>query len=355
MKTMLKFALFAVAALALASCAPPTNTVTNTNTNTNTAPKAAVPTAEALMVLENKAWEAYKNKDAKFFEGFLAENLISGSGEGTMPRAEAVKMITGHSDEVKSFTLSDPRVTPVGADAAVLTYKGVVEGTQNGKALPSPVTVATVFVRSGSDWKAVYHNEVAIIEPAKPATGADNKTASTDTNKKATAPDTNKAATDTNKAAPAPAADTNKAASTNTAPSNTNSTAPPVDTALTDALMVVEKKGWEGWKAKDAKVLDEVSAQTIAFVDPAGKATFGKADVVKLWTTDNPCNVTSFSLSDAKAVSIGKDAAILVVKGTAVGTCGDMKLEPLWNTSVFVKEGDAWKVAYMLETPVAKS
>jgi hypothetical protein len=51
---------------------------------------------------------------------------------------------------------------------------------------------------------------------------------------------------------------------------------------------------------------------------------------------------------------ISKDAAILTVKGTATGTCGDMKLEPLWNTTVFVKEGDAWKAAYIYETPVKK-
>ena len=349
MKTMLKFSLFTVAALALASCAPPTNTTTNTNTNTNTAPKAAAPTADSLMALENKAWEAYKNKDAKFFEGFLAENLISGSGEGSMPRAEAVKMITGHNDEVKSFTLSDPKVTPVGADAAVLTYKGTIEGTQNGKPLPSPVTVATVFVRSGSEWKAVYHNEVAIMDAAKPATGADNKAASTDANKSDSAT--------AEKKEMAPPANSNTAGSSNKTASNSNSnaTAPSADAALTDALMVVEKKGWEGWKAKDAKALDEVSTKDIGFVDPAGKATFGKADVMKMWTTDNPCNVTSVTLSDGKATSIGKDAAILVVKGTAVGTCGDMKLEPLWNTSVFVKEGDMWKVAYIFETPIAKS
>src|SRR5687767_9996014 len=215
MKTMLKFALFTVAALALASCAPPTNTNTTTNTNTNTAPKAMAPTADALMALENKAWEAYKNKDGKFFEGFLAENLIGGSGEGSMPRAEAVKMITGHNEEVKSFTLSDPKVTPVGADAAVLTYKGVIDGTQDGKPLPSPVTVATVFVRSGSEWKAVYHNEVAIIDAAKPATGADNKATSTDANKPAAA--------DKKEMAPAPPANSNAAGNSNAAASNSNS------------------------------------------------------------------------------------------------------------------------------------
>jgi hypothetical protein len=52
---------------------------------------------------------------------------------------------------------------------------------------------------------------------------------------------------------------------------------------------------------------------------------------------------------------ITKDAAILTFKGTAVGTCGDMKLEPLWGTTVAVKEGDVWKAVYIFETPMRKS
>lgn len=352
MKTILTVSFFAITALALVGCAPAANTYTNTNVNTNAnmAAKPALPTADALMALENKAWEAYKNKDGKYFEGFLGDTMISGTGEGTMPRAEAVKMITSHTDDVKSFTLSNPHVTPAGADAVVLTYKGIVEGTQNGKPIPSPVTIATVFIRSGSDWKAVYHNEVAIIDPAKAGGDSNTKPASTDTNKPS-------ADTEKKVPAPPPAATSNSSGNSNAAASNSNTkpAAVPVDAALTDALMVVEKKGWEAWKAKDAKTLDEITAKDFVFVDPMGKATLNRADVMKMWTTDNKCTVTSVSLSDGKAVSITKDAAILVVKGTAVGTCDGMKLEPLWNTSIFVKEGDLWKLAYMLESPVAKS
>src|SRR5687767_6268175 len=116
MKTLINVALLAVVALGLAACQTPTNTntTTNTNTNANAAPKAAMPTAESLMALENKAWEAYKNKDGKYFEGFLGDSpMISGNGEGTMPKAEVVKMITEHKEEVKSFSLSEPHVTPV--------------------------------------------------------------------------------------------------------------------------------------------------------------------------------------------------------------------------------------------------
>ena len=355
MKTIIKLSLFAFAVVAMIGCAPPANTNTNTNTNANAnvAAKPAAPTADSLMALETKAWEAYKNTDGKYFEGFLGDKMVSGGGEGSMSKADVVKMISENKEDVKSFTLSDPHVTPVGADTAVLTYKATVEGTTDkGKPLDSPTTVATVFVRNGSDWKAVYHNEVAAKDAAKADASAKP------------AADANKGAAAEKKEMPAPAAKdekeekaapaANSAAANKPANSNSNSSAAPVDTALTDALMAQEKKGWEGWKAKDAKVMDEITAKDFAFVGPAGETALSKADAIKMWTTDNPCTVSSVSLSDGTATSIGKDAAILVVKGTAVGTCGDMKLEPLWNTTVFVKEGDTWKAAYIFETPIRK-
>jgi ketosteroid isomerase-like protein len=345
MKTLMKISLFAVVAIGLAACQPAVNTNTNGNTNTNTAAKPAAPTADSLMALENKAWEAYKNKDGKYFEGFLADNLVNGDGKGSTPKAEVVKMISEHKEEVKSFSLSDPHVTSAGADVAVLTYKATVDGTDNGKPIPSPVTVATVFVRSGADWKATYHNEVPVVDPAKATGSADKKDAAEP-----------KAAADAAKKEPIqpppPSANNNAAGNSKATASNSNSNSASssTDAALTAALMAEEKKGWEGWKAKDAKALDAVTAKDFAFVDAAGKATFGKADAIKLWTTDNPCTVTSVSLSDGKATSLGKDAAILVVKGTAVGTCGGVAITPLWNTTVFVKEGDVWKAAYIFET-----
>jgi ketosteroid isomerase-like protein len=351
MKTILMVSLFAV--LALAGCQPAanTNTYTNTNTNTNSAPKASAPTAESLMALENKAWDAYKNRDGKYFEGFLGDNMIDGTGKGTMPRAEVVKMISENKEDIKSFTLSDPHVTSVGADAAVLTYKATVDGTDNGRPLRSPLTVATVFVRNGADWKAIYHNEVQVVDTAKTGADAakkDSPAAATTDKKDAAASSEEKKDTQ-----PAEKKETTSPMANSNMASNSNSTASSGDAALTDALLAVEKKGWEGWKSKDANALGQTVSKDIVFVDSMGKVSMGP-DVMKMWTTDNPCNVSSVNLSDAKGTSISKDAAILVYKGTAVGNCGDMKLEPLWGTTVFLKEGDSWKGVYIFESPIGK-
>lgn len=350
MKSIVKIALFAVAAFGLIGCTPPANTNTNTaaNTNANSAPKAAAPTAETFTPMETKAFEAWKAKDGKYFDTYIADNFVPGPGDSVKTKADVVKMITDSKCDVKSFAISDGHVTQAGADAAVFTYKATAEGTCDGKPIPSPVTAATVFVRNGDSWKAAYHNEVAVIAPKADAKPADANAAKP-------------AASTDKKEEPAPAAKDDKAKANTTAPAaansnasaSSNSNAAASGDSLTDALMVLERKGWEAWKNQDAKALEEGLGSDMAFVDITGKATFGKSDVVKGWT-NGECKVTSVNVSDGKGTSIGKDVAILTYKGTAVGMCGDMKLEPLWGTTVAVKEGDAWKAVYIFETPIRK-
>lgn len=350
MKTILKVSLFALAAIGLVSCAPPANTNSNSNSNTNTAPKAAAPTADSLAALDKGAWDAFKAKDAKFFEGFLADNFVGFGDDGKRPtRAEVIKMIGENKCDLKNFSFSDTKVTMAGADAAVLTYKGTQEGTCDGQKVPSPIIIATVFVRSGDSWKAAYHNEVALIEPKADAAKDSNVASAGETK-------TEPAATAEKKDAPAVAekkAPMPPPPSSNTA-SNTNSTSTDAGDALTTALMAVEKKGWEAWMKKDPKAFEEILSKDISFVDSMGKATFGQSEVIKLWTGEG-CKVSSVDVSDGKGSMITKDAAIFTYKGTAEGTCGGMKIEPLWGTTVAVKEGDVWKAVYIFETPMRKS
>ena len=342
MKTICKLSLFVVAALA-AACAPPANTNTNTNTNTNAAPKAAMPTADTLMDMEKKAWEAWKNKDTKYFEGFIADNAVGFEQGRRMTRAEMIKMIGEHPCEVKSFSLSDPHLTPAGSDAVVITYKGTADATCEGQKVPANVTAASVYVRSGDTWKAAYHSEVPIVEQAG-ASSNSNTNSST-----AAAPPSNTTASgNTASNSTAAASNNSSTASTN---SNTNTSSS--GDALTDALMAVEKRGWEAWMKKDAKEMEAVTVKDVTFVDAMGRVTKGQAETIKVWT-DESCKVSSVNVADGKASMITKDVAILTYKGTAVGTCGTMKLEPLWGTTVAMKEGETWKAVYIFELPVRK-
>jgi ketosteroid isomerase-like protein len=338
MKKVIELSLIALAVVTLA-CTPPanTNTATNTNSNTNTAPKAAAPTAEALLAMETKAWEAWKNKDAKHFEGIMADNFVSFERGKRQPKAEVIKMIAGHPCDIKSFTVSDPKVTNVSSDVVAVTYRGTTDGMCEGKKIPSPVTAASVWVRSGDTWKAAYHGEVPVVEPAaataeKPAA---EKKEEAEAEKKAPAP-------------PPPAEGDKSAANSN---SNANSAGGTSD-ALTDALMAMEKKGWEAWMKQDAASLQNSTTKDLTFVDSSGKATHGQAEVIKRWT-DGTCKVSSVDVSDGKGSMIADNVALFTYKGSAVGTCGSTKLAPLWVVTVAVKEGDTWRASYIFEMPTS--
>ena len=339
MKTMLRVSLLAVTALALSSCAPPANTSTNVNTNANTnanvAAKSAPPTADALLAMETKAWEAWKNKDAKYIESIMSENMVMLEKGKRLNRAESVKMVAEHPCEVKTFSLAEPKVTTVSGDVIVVTYKGTADITCVGEKMPPNVTAATVWVRSGDSWKAAYHGEVPIKEAPASGTAPANK---------------NEEAGVEKKAVPPPPKNDTTAATSNTN-SNSNSAPSQSSDALTDALMAVEKKGWEAWMKQDAATMQAVTTKDLSFVDVTGKATHGQAEVIKGWT-DGSCKVSSVSVSDGKATMIADNVAILTYKGTAIGTCGPMKLEPLWGTTVAIKDGDSWKAAYIFEMPV---
>src|SRR5215218_4500867 len=109
--------LAAIAAFAMTACQPAatannavvTNANSNaiSNSNANAASTAGAPTKEALMTLERSAYDAWKNKDAKFWDTFLAANFVGFGNSGKLDKATAMKEYAGADCDVKSSTLSE--------------------------------------------------------------------------------------------------------------------------------------------------------------------------------------------------------------------------------------------------------
>ena len=122
------------------------------NTNTNTVADQG-PTVAMLKELETKAFEAYKNKDTKYFDTFLASNFVGFNKGEKHDRAAVLKMIGEHKDDIKGFTFSEERITKISPTAAVLTAKVVTDGTMDGKKAPDAIS-STLYVKEGTAWKA---------------------------------------------------------------------------------------------------------------------------------------------------------------------------------------------------------
>jgi Domain of unknown function (DUF4440) len=329
MKKTLRFILSAAALTFFAACGGPAANTGANNSNTNTTkPVAAAPTADALMAFEKQANEAYVKGDSKFFEGMLSDKFVILPGGGQrMDKAATVKMIAGVKCDIKSMDLTEPAMSMIDADTYALSYKATWDGTCNspdGKPMkvPSPIRSASIWVRNGDKWQAVFHGENLIVDPKNPAAPAAPP-------KKEEAKKDDKTAANSNTAA------------------NTAAPARATPDANTDALVKVELALWEAWKAHDAKKLDDLMARDVSFVNIFGTYLATRADAMKDWTGTG-CEVKSVSVTNGFATALSPTVEMLTRKGTADGTCGGQNVggTDIWGVSIYVKDGDAWKFAF---------
>ena len=61
--------------------------------------------------------------------------------------------------EVKSYELSDLKVTLLNSSTAILTYKSTQDATCGGEKVPPTVWSSSVYVMRGGRWYAASHQE----------------------------------------------------------------------------------------------------------------------------------------------------------------------------------------------------
>jgi len=345
------------------------------NTANTAKPAPAAPTVDALVEMDKKANDAWFKGDKAFFEGMLSDKFVAMEQGQRMGRAEMLGMIGSFKCDVKSWNLEDPKMSKINDDTYALSYKGTFDGSctgPDGKSmpLPSPVRAASIYVRDGEKWKGAFHGETPLIEPktqAGPPKGVDTAKkeepkkadAKTDAAKaeeagvetaKREAPKKDDAGKNDVKREDAKTADGKPAAS------NANAAAPapakPTPSANTEALVKTHTAGWEAFKAKDVKWFEVNMASSYAMVDPIGVYVGSKADAIKTWTETMKCEgITKVSVTDGFATALSPTVELLTLKGSSDGTCDGQKNAPLYQTAVYVKEGEAWKLAFMFETP----
>ena len=307
------FVSITAAALAFTACAG--YAVANSAKAANTAEKAApaAPANDALVILENSAYEAWKSKDAKFWDAFLSSKFVGYGSSGKLDKASATKQYTGADCEIKSYALSDEQMKPLGNGAALITHKIIVDGTCGGQKVPAASWAASVYVRDGVKWKGAFHAETPVVDP---------------------------------KAAPAkPVGKKGVAKADEAKPADKD--------AGTNAMLVVEKAVWEARKAHDAKKIEDLTARDISFINIFGTYFATKVDALKDWSGTG-CDVKSVSVTNAVGTMLSPTVGILTFKGNADGTRYGQKVGPIWGTSVYVKDGDTWKWTFGINLPASR-
>ena len=127
-----------------------------------TAPHSAL--EKALIANENKVADALMKKDKAAFTLLVAADGWSIDGNGFMKASELAAAL----DQlvIKSYKISDEKVSWVDPNTAIVGYKWTGSGTFAGQPFPPVVYASTVWTKKGDKWVAVFHQE---SEAAKPA------------------------------------------------------------------------------------------------------------------------------------------------------------------------------------------
>jgi hypothetical protein len=107
---------------------------------------------ETLTNLEKQSWEAWKNRDGKFFQDFLSDDHVEVGFGGPTGKKTVVAGVGSPACTVKSYTVDHFELAEFGPDTALLTYHAAQDTTCNGTAVPSPVWVSSLYVKRDGAW-----------------------------------------------------------------------------------------------------------------------------------------------------------------------------------------------------------
>ena len=107
---------------------------------------------ETLTNLEKQSWEAWKNRDGKFFQDFLADDHMEVGFGGPTNKATVVRGVGSPLCVVKSYTVERFELTVFDANTALLTYHAAQDTTCGGNPVPSPVWVSSLYIRRNGHW-----------------------------------------------------------------------------------------------------------------------------------------------------------------------------------------------------------
>jgi uncharacterized protein (TIGR02246 family) len=118
-----------------------------------------------IVALEKMAFEAWKNKDRKFFEDHMSEAGQYLDLNGVGGKTQYVKAIIDNNCTVSKYSLDNTKVTILSKDVALLTYRYAHDAVCEGNPEASPLWASTVYVNRGGKWLIAFHQEI----PAAPA------------------------------------------------------------------------------------------------------------------------------------------------------------------------------------------
>jgi hypothetical protein len=114
---------------------------------------------ESLINLERQSWEAWKTRNAEFFKDFLSDDHVEVGFYGLANKDQVLATVATPACKVESYSIDQFNVTMLDANTALLTYHAAQETTCNGKTVPSPVWVSSLYKKRGDRWLNVFYQQ----------------------------------------------------------------------------------------------------------------------------------------------------------------------------------------------------
>jgi hypothetical protein len=115
-----------------------------------------------LVTLEKSSWVAWKDRDARFFEGFLSDDHVEVGAYGVSGKAQVVAFVGSPACVVQGYTLGQFKFQRVAEDAAILTYRAEQKTLCGGVAVPSPAWATSMYAKRGGRWLNVLYQQTPI-------------------------------------------------------------------------------------------------------------------------------------------------------------------------------------------------
>jgi hypothetical protein len=120
----------------------------------------AASTEDIMQEKEKAAWQAFKDKKPDDFKKVVSANVMAVYAEGVSDmQGELAAM---QKWDMKSFAISDYKVTSDGSDTIVTTYKVAIEGAYDGKDQTGTYNAASVWKKQKAkgEWQAIFHTNI---------------------------------------------------------------------------------------------------------------------------------------------------------------------------------------------------
>ena len=127
----------------------------------HSAPDEQTALKEHLVNLERQSWEAWKNRDGKFFQDFLSDDHVEVGFGGVAGKADIVSFVGSPVCTVKSYELDHFELKMLDKNTALLTYREAQDAVCH-KPVPSPCWVSSLYMKRGERWLNVIYQQSQI-------------------------------------------------------------------------------------------------------------------------------------------------------------------------------------------------